>query len=99
MAAEDRRDAALHEAFATDTNSGIRIRYLKQYDINTDATSSQHLDTFSISTTELCAVLCEQRLTLTAYLLSKVKAGDWHAVQDAASDIREIEAKLSVLRV
>jgi hypothetical protein len=44
------------------------------------------------------ADLCEQRLALTAYLLSKVKAGDWHAVQDAASDIREIEAKLSVLR-
>ncbi len=52
----------------------------------------------SISRDAMVDVLCEQRLTLTAYLLSKVKAGDWHAVQDAASDIREIEAKLSVLR-
>ena len=43
------------------------------------------------------AELQEQRAQLVAYLLSKVKAGDFHAVQDAASDIREIDAKLSVL--
>lgn len=42
--------------------------------------------------------LMEQRTALVAYLLSKVKAEDWHAVQDAASDIREINAKLEVLR-
>lgn len=41
--------------------------------------------------------LIEQRGALIAYLLSKVKAADWHAVQDAASDIREINAKLDVL--
>ncbi len=35
---------------------------------------------------------------LIAYLLSKVKSGDWHAVQDAGSDIREIDAKLELLR-
>ncbi len=38
-----------------------------------------------------------QRVTLIDYLLSKVKSDDFHAVQDAASDIREIDAKLSVL--
>lgn len=43
------------------------------------------------------AELIEQRTSLIAYLLSKVKACDWHAVQDAASDIREINAKLEVL--
>ena len=41
--------------------------------------------------------LLEQKTAFIAYLLSKVKAGDFHAVQDAASDIREIDAKLSVL--
>jgi hypothetical protein len=37
------------------------------------------------------------RQQLVAYLLSKVTAQDWHAVQDAASDLREIDAKLEVL--
>jgi hypothetical protein len=40
--------------------------------------------------------LVEQKQALVVYLLSKVKSGDWHAVQDAASDIREIQAKLEV---
>lgn len=39
-----------------------------------------------------------EREQLIAYLLAKVKAEDWHAVQDAASDIREIDAKLSVMK-
>lgn len=38
-----------------------------------------------------------QKSSLISYLLSKVDAEDWHAVQDAASDIREIEAKLEIL--
>lgn len=42
--------------------------------------------------------LLEQKAQLVAYLQSKLKAEDWHAVQDAASDIRELEAKLEVLR-
>lgn len=41
--------------------------------------------------------LDEQKTALVAYLLAKVKAGDWHAVQDAGSDIREIVAQLDVL--
>ena len=41
----------------------------------------------------------EQRTQLIAYLLAKVKAADYHAVQDAASDIREIIAKLDVLHL
>lgn len=40
----------------------------------------------------------EQRQQLIAYLLSKVKANDFNAVQDAASDIREIDAKLELLK-
>lgn len=43
------------------------------------------------------AALIEQRKALIAYMRSKITAADWHAVQDSASDIREIEAKLSVL--
>lgn len=41
--------------------------------------------------------LLEQKSALIAYLLSKVKAGDFHAVQDAASDVRELDAKLDLL--
>ena len=41
--------------------------------------------------------LLDQKTQLVAYLLSKVKSGDWHAVQDSASDIREIDAKLEVI--
>lgn len=42
--------------------------------------------------------LREERDGLIAYLQVKIKACDWHAVQDAASDIRELEAKLALLR-
>ncbi len=42
--------------------------------------------------------LREEKIQLIAYLASKMKAGDWHAVQDAASDIREIDAKLAILK-
>jgi hypothetical protein len=35
---------------------------------------------------------------LVAYLLGKVKVGDWHGVADAAMDIREIDAKLELLK-
>lgn len=43
------------------------------------------------------AALREQKDHLIAYLNSKIKAGDWHAVQDAASDIREINARLELI--
>jgi hypothetical protein len=41
--------------------------------------------------------LREQKAALVAYMLAKIKAADWHAVQDSASDIREIDAKLELL--
>ncbi len=41
--------------------------------------------------------LAEQRAQLIAYLLSKVKSGDWHACADAAMDLREIDAKLELI--
>ena len=41
--------------------------------------------------------LKKQRQEIISYLMSKTTAGDWHAVQDAASDIREIDAVLKVL--
>jgi hypothetical protein len=39
-----------------------------------------------------------RKVGLVAYCQIKLEAGDWHAVQDAASDIREIDAKLELLR-
>ena len=35
---------------------------------------------------------------LTDYLIVKVKVKDWHAVADAAMDIRELEAKIKILK-
>jgi hypothetical protein len=40
-----------------------------------------------------------QRKVLIQYLESKLEAEDFHGVQDAASDIREIDAMLIVLRL
>ncbi len=42
--------------------------------------------------------LAEQREGLIVYLQQKVKAGDYHAVQDAASDIREVEAQMTLIK-
>jgi hypothetical protein len=39
-----------------------------------------------------------QRAVLVEYLKSKLEADDLHGVQDAASDIREIDAMLLVLK-
>ena len=41
--------------------------------------------------------LLEAKTSLIAYVVSKIKSGDWHAVQDGASDIREIDAQLVIL--
>lgn len=35
---------------------------------------------------------------MVEYLLLKVRVKDWHAVADAAMDIRELEAKIEVLK-
>lgn len=40
------------------------------------------------------AELLEQKAQLIAYARSKLNAGDWHALADAAMDLREIDAKL-----
>ena len=50
-----------------------------------------------METSPRITALVEAKAELIAYLVSKTKQGDWHAVQDAASDIREIDAKLAVL--
>lgn len=43
------------------------------------------------------ASLTKRRDGLIEYLRMKLDAGDWHAVQDAASDIREYDAQLELL--
>jgi hypothetical protein len=35
----------------------------------------------------------EHHAVLVAYLKAKVEVGDWHAVADAAMDLRELEVK------
>jgi len=50
-------------------------------------------------TERLIGELASQKVALIAYCRSKLEAGDWHAVQDAGSDIREIDAKLELLRM
>lgn len=39
-------------------------------------------------------ILKEDIETMKAYLLLKFNEGDWHAVSDAANDLRVMEAKL-----
>jgi hypothetical protein len=41
--------------------------------------------------------LLEQKNSLISYLLQKVRYSDWHAVADAAMDLREVEARLDML--
>lgn len=41
--------------------------------------------------------LREQKAALIAYLKSKIAAEDWHAVADAAMDLREAEVALRML--
>lgn len=46
----------------------------------------------------LIVELERKKLGLIAYCQLKLDDGDWHAVQDAASDIRELAAKLELLK-
>jgi len=70
----------------TGTTSGLGV-----------VTSTASFVTEVLGKTKRRIELMDQREALQAYLLSKVRAGDWHAVQDAGSDIREIDARLDEL--
>lgn len=48
---------------------------------------------------ELVNRLIDEKQELIAYMKVKILAQDWHAVCDSANDIREIEAKLEILRI
>lgn len=39
-----------------------------------------------------------QRALMRDYLAMRLELEDWHGVQDAASDIREIDARIAQLR-
>ena len=41
--------------------------------------------------------LIARREQLISYLKMKVEEEDWHGIQDAGSDLREIDAKLSMI--
>ncbi len=45
------------------------------------------------------AKLEETRQRMIGYLKLKVEEEDWHGVADAAMDLREIEAKMTVLEL
>lgn len=46
---------------------------------------------------DLVRRLYDKKAALLHYLTEMVKSADWHAVADAAMDLREIEALLRVL--
>lgn len=46
---------------------------------------------------ERYAQLRAARVVMVAYLRTKLDAEDWHGVQDAASDLRDIDAELAGL--
>ena len=41
--------------------------------------------------------LITRRIKLIEYMKMKIEEEDWHGVQDAGSDLREIDAKLSMI--
>lgn len=43
------------------------------------------------------AKLFKERNSLIDYLQSKVEVEDWHAVSDAANDLRDVDASLTVV--
>ena len=43
-------------------------------------------------------ILLEHRKVMISYLRHKMQLEDWHGVQDAGSDLREIDTELRVLR-
>lgn len=47
---------------------------------------------------EIGVNLRDQKELLNRYILQKQKANDYHGIADAAMDIREIDAKLDVLK-
>lgn len=64
--------------------------------------ASDTKDAAAIATTSECSVqitrLESQRALMIEYLRLRLDLEDWHGVMDAAADIREIDAKLSVLK-
>lgn len=44
------------------------------------------------------AELSQMRAVIIEYLLAKVTMEDWHAVSDAATDLREIDVKIQTLK-
>jgi hypothetical protein len=48
---------------------------------------------------ELKQTLSEEREALLVYLLAKYHSSDWHGVQDAASDLRDIDCQLQILEM
>jgi len=47
--------------------------------------------------TDMLEILLRQKKSMVEYLLLKVEQEDWHGIADAAMDIREIVAKISML--
>lgn len=43
--------------------------------------------------------LVNHRMTMRKYLVEKFEDEDWHGVEDAASDLRDIDAELRGIRV
>lgn len=51
-----------------------------------------------LKVSESISELVRDRVTMIDYLLLKVRNEDWHGVQDAASDLRDIDSELQGLR-
>jgi len=60
--------------------------------------SNNIVETMSFKAGGQINVLQKRRDSLVAYLGMKIEAEDWHGVADAAMDLREIDAELSVYR-
>lgn len=52
-----------------------------------------------MTTQEWINKLLKEKQSLKPYLLSKLEAEDYHGVQDAASDMRDIQSQIEILKV
>lgn len=53
-----------------------------------------HIEAVNKSVNQLIDVCLRQKEVVIDYMYQKIKAEDWHAVADAAMDIRDLEAEM-----
>ncbi len=98
MSAEHKHHT-LAEAYACTVCTPGQDRYVDPLADTEKATAEQGKAWMNPNPREARALFLEQyRPVLVAYLKAKFETEDWHGVQDAASDLRDLDSELDGLR-